>query len=48
MQRHRQALCFDHGANVAGGIIRRDTEPAKAWPRFAQALLMTNEFLFVD
>jgi hypothetical protein len=23
-------------------------EPAKAWPRFAHALLMTNEFLFVD
>jgi hypothetical protein len=23
-------------------------DPAKAWPRFAQALLMTNEFLFID
>jgi Protein of unknown function (DUF1553)/Protein of unknown function (DUF1549)/Planctomycete cytochrome C len=23
-------------------------DPAKTWPRFAQALLMTNEFLFVD
>jgi mono/diheme cytochrome c family protein len=24
------------------------TDPANGWPRFAQALLMTNEFLFVD
>ncbi len=31
---------------LAAEVLGND--PAKAWPRFAQALLMSNEFLFVD
>jgi DNA polymerase-3 subunit delta' len=31
---------------LAAEILAAD--PATAWPQFAHALLMTNEFLFVD
>jgi Protein of unknown function (DUF1553)/Protein of unknown function (DUF1549)/Planctomycete cytochrome C len=36
----------DHERVLAADIVASD--PANGWPRYAHALLMTNEFLFVD
>jgi hypothetical protein len=36
----------DRERSLANEIL--GSEPAKNWPRFAHALLMTNEFMFVD
>ena len=36
----------DRERALAAEVLAAD--PANGWPRFAHALLMTNEFLFVD
>jgi hypothetical protein len=37
---------FDREREIASEVLAAD--PAGGWPRLAHALLMTNEFLFVD